>query len=56
MEAKRKRPHVVAVQVNEQEKQDLERAAARAGLALSVFLRTVALTTIRRLDGGVRAT
>jgi hypothetical protein len=47
MAAKRKRPYVIAVQVNDQELQELRRAATRRGLALSVFVRTAALTTIR---------
>jgi hypothetical protein len=51
MALKRKRPYVVAVQVNEQERQELKRAAARAGLALSVFLRAVGLASARQ--GGV---
>jgi hypothetical protein len=54
MAAKRKRPCVVAVQLDPQEKREIQAAAKRAGLALSVYLRALALANIRRADGGVR--
>jgi hypothetical protein len=48
MAAQRKRPFVVAVQLDEREKRELKQAADQAGLALSVFVRMIALATVRR--------
>jgi hypothetical protein len=50
MAAKRKRPCIVAVQLNEQEKKELQQAAANVGVALSVFLRMHALVSVRAGD------
>ena len=54
MPVKKKRPFIVAVQLDEREKRELQQAADQAGLALSVFVRALALTSVRRSDGGVR--
>ena len=51
MPTKRKRPFIVAVQLDEREKRELKQAADQAGLALSVFVRMIALATVR---GGAR--
>jgi hypothetical protein len=48
MPTKRKRPFIVAVQLDEREKRELKQAADQAGLALSVFVRMIALATVRR--------
>jgi hypothetical protein len=50
MAAKRKRPCVVAVQLDAQEKREIQAAAKRAGLAMSVYFRALALSAIRRGD------
>jgi hypothetical protein len=47
MAAKRKRPLVVAVQLDEREKAEMKGAADQAGLALSVFVRLITLAAIR---------
>ena len=44
----RKRPEIVAVQLTGQEKQELKQAADRATMALSVFVRAIALAAVRR--------
>ena len=55
MPTKRKRPFIVAVQLDAQEKAELVRASDQAGLALSVFIRALALTAVRgEAKGGVR--
>jgi hypothetical protein len=51
MPMKKKRPFIVAVQLDEREKRELKQAADQAGLALSVFVRALALTAVR---GGAR--
>jgi hypothetical protein len=48
MPAKRKRPFVIAVQVDERERQELRQAADQAGVPLSVFVRMIALAAVRR--------
>jgi hypothetical protein len=48
MPTKRKRPFIVAVQLDEREKRELKQAADQTGLALSVFVRMIALATVRR--------
>jgi hypothetical protein len=53
MPGKRKRQFVVSVPLYEQEKKELQQAANQSGLALSLFIRTLARTTVRR-GGGVR--
>jgi hypothetical protein len=47
MPAKRKRPEIVAQQLTAQEKQELQKAADRAVLPLSAFVRALALTVVR---------
>ena len=47
MPTKRKRPFIVAVQLDEREKRELKQAADQAGLPLSVFVRALALTTVQ---------
>jgi cell division inhibitor SulA len=42
------------VQLTAQEKAELARAAAQAGVAVSVFVRMIALAAVRRNDGVVR--
>jgi hypothetical protein len=51
MAVRKSRPIIVAVQLNEQERQELQAAATQAGLKLAVFVRALALTTIRRPGG-----
>jgi hypothetical protein len=46
----RKRPLLVAVYVDEPEKRELTKVASKAGLGLGVWLRVLALTTVRRSD------
>jgi hypothetical protein len=48
MAAKRKRPNIVAVQLDDGEKGELRQAADQAGVPLSVFVRMIALATVRR--------
>jgi hypothetical protein len=48
MPAKRRRPFVIAVQVDERERQELRRAADQAGAPLSVFVRMISLAAVRR--------
>jgi hypothetical protein len=48
MPTKRKRPFIVAVQLDAREKRELKQAADQTGLALSVFVRMIALATVRR--------
>ncbi len=48
MPLKKKRPLIVAVALKEQERQELKEAADRAGMALSVLIRAIALTAVRR--------
>jgi hypothetical protein len=48
MAAKRKRPFVVAVQLDERERQELRRASNQAGVPLSVLVRMIALAAVRR--------
>jgi Mobilization protein NikA len=48
MPVKRNRPEIVAVQLTAQEKQELKQAADRATMALSVFVRAIALAAVRR--------
>ena len=40
--------------MDERERLELKKAADQAELALSVFIRALALTAVRRSDGGVR--
>ena len=47
MPAKRKRPEIVALQLTAQEKQELQKAADKAVLPLSAFVRALALTAVR---------
>jgi hypothetical protein len=52
---KKKRPFIVAVQLDEREKRELKQAADQVGLPLSVFVRALALTAVRgEAKGGVR--
>jgi hypothetical protein len=53
MTSKRKRPFLVAVYMDEPEKRELTRVASKAGLGLGVWLRVLALTTVRRSDDSV---
>ena len=48
MAAKRKRPNIVAVQLDDGEKGELRQAADQAGVPLSVFVRMIALAAVRR--------
>jgi hypothetical protein len=48
--AKRKRPFAVAIPLNRVEKAELQRAAAKSGLALSTLIRVAALTAVQRSD------
>jgi hypothetical protein len=48
MAAKRKRPNIVAVQLDDEEKGELRQAADQAGVPLSVFVRMIALAAVRR--------
>jgi hypothetical protein len=50
----KKRPVIIAVQLSEQERREVEKAAHAAGLTLAVFIRALTLTTVRRPGGGVR--
>jgi hypothetical protein len=52
MDPKRKRPHPLVVYLDEKERRELIKAATQSGMALSVFVRAVALGAVRR--GGVR--
>ena len=54
MDTKRKRPLPLVVYLDEKERRELTKAAGQAGLALSVFVRALALTAVRRALGGVR--
>ena len=47
MAAKRKRPNIVAVQLDDGEKRELREAADQAGV-LSVFVRMISLAAVRR--------
>jgi hypothetical protein len=48
MAAKRKRPEILALQLTKPEKDEFRRAAAKAGLPMSVFTRLLALAAIKR--------
>jgi hypothetical protein len=48
MAAKRKRPEILALQLTKPEKEEFRRAAAKAGLPMSVFTRLLALAAIKR--------
>jgi hypothetical protein len=54
MPTKRNRPFIVAVQLDDRERRELKQAADQAALALSVFVRMIALATVRR-DGTLTA-
>jgi hypothetical protein len=48
MAARKSRPIIIAVQLSEQERREVEKAAHAAGLTLAVFIRALTLTTLRR--------
>ena len=48
MPTRKKHPHIVAVQLDDQEKRELKRAADHLGMALSVWLRAAGLEKARR--------
>lgn len=48
MAAKRKRPNIVAVQLDDGEKRELREAADQAGVPPSVFVRMISLAAVRR--------
>ena len=47
-------PFRLVVYLDEKERRELQKAASQTGLALSVFVRALALTAVRRAPGGVR--
>ena len=49
---KRRRPLPLVVYLDEKEQRELNKAADQSGMALSVFVRALALSAVRR--GGIR--
>ena len=49
-----KRPRQIPLMVADEEKAELQKAADRAGMALSVFIRVTALEAARRRKLGLR--